>query len=79
MILTVPGGPPPDSIMGGQTLNLHLRFAAMAAEGAAAPPSNYRTGDVSQVEVGVYLDGELLSGFSVVLDTPRLYLPVMAR
>jgi hypothetical protein len=74
-----PSGAPPDSIQGGQTIALHLRFAAMAAEGAAAPPSNYRTGEVSQVEVGVYLDGELLSGFSVVLDTPKLYLPIMAR
>ena len=54
-------------------------FAAMAAEGAAAPPTNYQIGDVSQVEVGVYLDGELMSGFTVVLDTPKLYLPMMVR
>jgi uncharacterized repeat protein (TIGR01451 family) len=84
-ILTDPGDPPPASLLGDGSVRLHLGFTGgMGAAGAAgaapeAPPLNYSYGDVSQVQVSIYLDGELLSGFTVELDTGHLFLPIIAR
>ena len=84
VILDGTGGPPPGSLLSGQTVNLHLRFlpAALVAATAPAvisPPANFQFGDVSQVSVGVVLDGHVMSGFSVKLDVPRIFLPMIRR
>jgi len=84
VILDGTGGPPPGSLLSGQTVNLHLRFLPAALVAAAAPavnspPANFQFGDVSQVSVGVVLDGQVMSGFSVKLDAPMAFLPFIRR
>lgn len=77
-----PGDPPPDVIMGGETLNLHLKFAmpiATAAQAPAALPLNYGFGDVHKVEVTILMDGAPVGGFTVQIDTPQVFLPVVMR
>jgi hypothetical protein len=82
-LLTDPGDPPPDMLGPGQAFNLHLKFApGMAANGAlAAAPADFRFGDESKVEVGVYMDGALAGGFTAIyqLAPTRLYLPTILR
>jgi hypothetical protein len=80
-----PGDPAPDQIplAAGQTLMLHLTLTPnMALAGPlapAAPPANYRYGDVSQVEVGVMLDGVRQNGFTVQLESQEQFLPNVYR
>jgi uncharacterized repeat protein (TIGR01451 family) len=82
--LTDPGDPPPDVLLPGQTVNLHLMLvpAVQAASFAAAPaqaPSDYRFGDVSRVDVGVLLDGEQVGGITAELSSSRVWLPIVIR
>jgi hypothetical protein len=82
-LLTDPGDPPPNVLGPGQAFNLHLMFApTFTADGAlAAAPADFRFGDESKVEVGVYMDGALVSGFTAAyqLAPTRLYLPTILR
>jgi hypothetical protein len=72
--------PPPDVIGAGESLTLHLRFTpVMAMAAPAAPPIDFQFGDVTQVAVGVLFDGEPSSGFTVVLDMPKIFLPVIKK
>ncbi len=78
-IVTDEGDSPPDVIEPGQILDLRLRFAPRVALAAANAPQEYRFGDVSRVDVGVLLDGEAIGGFTVELETARLYMPLVLR
>ena len=77
IIVIDPGDPPPNELGPGQMVNLHLMLlpAVTGKSPQAAAPSNYRYGDVSQVEIAEYLDGELSGGVTIELSTQRLYLP----
>jgi len=80
VILDGLGNPGPATIMAGQTLELHLRIMnPMMVANPVAPPVNFQFGDTSQVSVGVLLDGQVLSGFTVVLTTPKTYLPTIKK
>jgi len=73
--------PPPDELGPGQMLNLALDLMPMMSveSEAAATPSDDRFGDYSGIEVGVYLDDELIGGFTVD-DTPlKVYLPIVMK
>ncbi|OIO92851.1 MAG: hypothetical protein AUK03_09195 [Anaerolineae bacterium CG2_30_64_16] len=79
-----PGDPPPDMLGPGEIVTLHLGFmpagSAAAGEAPAAPPADYTFGDESRVELGVYLDGQLVGGLSVEVRPPeRTFLPVMLK
>ena len=67
--------------MAGQKLMLELVFQAnMAApKEALVLPSNFRMGAESKVEVDVALDGQIVGGFTVMLDKLHIYLPVVQR
>jgi hypothetical protein len=81
VILTDPGDPPPNVLGPGQMVNLHLMLlpAVQAKAPGATAPDDYRYGDVSQVEVSAYLDGDLVGGVTVELNTNRMYLPDIER
>jgi uncharacterized repeat protein (TIGR01451 family) len=84
-IVTDEGTPPPETLGGRRFRRFHLQFTnnmpafspAMAAP--EDPPADYRYGDVSQVQVAIYLGGELVGGFTVELGTSRLFLPLMNK
>jgi hypothetical protein len=78
-VLTDTGSPPPASLPGRQALDLRLRLTKAAPGGTAPPPVIYQHGDVSQIEMGVYLDGALLGTVTAALETMELYLPILAR
>ena len=77
------GDPPPLMLMGGENRLLRLLLLPAAGlNGAAAPdaaPLDYHYGDVSKIEVEILLDGRSAGGFSVQLETPRVYLPLVSR
>jgi hypothetical protein len=85
--ITDPGDPPPDVILPGQTLNLHMLLVPAvqktqlfgAAPTQAEPPSDYRFGDVSRVDVGILLDGEQVGGITAELSSSRILLPIIIR
>ena len=82
VIVTDQGDPPPPMLDPGQMVKLHLRLLLPAGKGNApqvATPADYRYGDVSQVEVSSYLDGELSGGITLELNTERLYLPFVTN
>ena len=75
-----PGDPPPDILLAGQTLTLHLHFVpTMTGAAPAAPPVDFRFGDLTQVSVGMLLDGQPTSGFTVVLEMSNIFLPLIRR
>jgi hypothetical protein len=82
-LLTDPGDPAPDTfnLPAGGMVHLHLTFVPAAGlAGASAPlalPLDYKYGDVSKVEVGIYFDGLLQNGFSVQLSSSTTYLPII--
>jgi uncharacterized repeat protein (TIGR01451 family) len=78
-IIIDPGDPPPEQIGAGETLNLRLRLQATPALAAAGAPSDFGYGDESRVDVSVKFDGEEISGFTVLLETPKIYLPIARR
>jgi uncharacterized repeat protein (TIGR01451 family) len=74
--------PPPD-LGPGQVLDMQFELvpavAALRAD-AAASSNDYRFGDSSRAEIGVYLEDELVSGFTVEYGPPlTVYLPVVLR
>jgi hypothetical protein len=58
-------------------LIVHLQFTTMGLVALAPPalPPDFHFGDASQVSVGVLLDGQPSSGFTVMLVTPRIFMP----
>jgi uncharacterized repeat protein (TIGR01451 family) len=72
--------PPPD-LGPGQQLDFMLSFMPMlqAKTSPQAPPSNFRIGDVSEVEVKAMLDGQSAGGITVQLDSLHMYMPIMSR
>jgi hypothetical protein len=72
--------PPPDGLGPGQEQQFELELvpAVLDVQGVAAAGDD-RAGDYSAVEVGVYLDGELESGFTIQLETAYVYLPVVMK
>ena len=72
--------PPPDILGPNQTLPFELELvpAVLDMQGVAAAGDD-RAGDYSAVEVGVYLDGELESGFTIQFETVHVYLPVVMK
>lgn len=85
-VIVRPGGgdPPPDALAPGQRVQLELRFRPRPAPAGAelqqaTPPADYRFGDVSRVDVGVFLGDREEGGFTVELETPQLYLPLVRR
>jgi len=81
VIQTDPGDPPPTMLGPGQMVNLHLMLlpAVQLSAPQAAAPDDYRYGDVSQVEISAYLDGQLAGGVTVELNTNRMYLPYIDK
>ena len=81
VVVTDKGDPPPTQIGAGETLQLQLKLvpAVQTRATISAAPDDYRYGDASQVEVAVRFDDQQIGGFSVALDTPKTYLPLMAR
>lgn len=82
------GDPPPDALAPGQTLDLSLRFrphadaaqsVTWAAPTQASQSLDYRFGDESRVDVMMRLGGVETSGFSVVLETSSVFLPLTKR
>lgn len=75
------GGPPPAALLSGETigLSLHLVPAVGTAQLLAGPPTEYRYGDSTKVQVGVLLDGVLVNGFTVELSTSRVFIPVARK
>ena len=72
--------PPPDILGPGQTLPFELELVpAVLNMQSIAAASDDRVGDYSAVEVGVYLDGELESGFTIQFETAHVYLPVVMK
>jgi hypothetical protein len=62
-------------------ISAHLGFSP-AMTGAASPnaaPSTWWFGSASQVEVAVLLDGRQVSGFTVQLQNPTIYLPSIRK
>ncbi len=78
-VLTDAGSPPTEPLPGRQTVNLHLKLTQAVPAGTPFPPAIYRRGDISQVEVGVYLDGALYGTVAVALKPMELYLPILVR
>ena len=83
VLIPNPGDPPPDGLIlqAGQMISAHLGFSP-AMTGAASPnaaPSTWWFGSASQVEVAVLLDGRQVSGFTVQLQNPTIYLPSIRK
>lgn len=85
-VIVGPGGgdPPPDALDAGQQVQLELRFRPRTLSLSdvvrqGKPPADYRFGDVSRVDVGVFLGDAEESGFTVRLETPQLFLPIIRR
>ena len=75
--------PPPDVLGPGQVLDMQFELAppppGLRAD-AAASSNDYRFGDSSRAEIGVYLDDELVSGVTIEYGPPlTVYLPVVLR
>jgi uncharacterized repeat protein (TIGR01451 family) len=79
VIQTGGGDPPPDFLGPGQSMNLHLHLVPSGGLSPLAPPTDYSYGDVSKVEVTVLLDGQPYGGFTLELDPPQLFLPVIVK
>jgi hypothetical protein len=80
VVLTPAGDPPPTMLAGGSVIPLVLRFTiGPAGLSTLAPqvPSSYSFGDSSSIEVTELLDGEPGSGFSVIFEPYRVYLPLI--
>jgi uncharacterized repeat protein (TIGR01451 family) len=60
------------------TMELTIPIGLRAADGVSAPP-NYSFGDSQQVNVGVYMDDNLIGGFTVEYVAYKIYLPVVLR
>ncbi len=77
------GDPPPQMLAANATQKLHLRFSngilIGLSLGANPPPPMFGFGAASQVNVAVLLDGRQVGGFTVQLDMPRLFLPVLVH
>lgn len=76
--------PAPDVLGPGQivtfTLDVHVAApASQAPPGLLVPQGGIGYGDTARVEVGVYLGGELTSGFTVEFVPPVIYLPVLKK
>ncbi len=81
-ILTPAGDPPPTMLPGGGHVALVLRFslgaAALSVQAPQLPP-DFSFGSTSSVEVTELLDGTPESGFSVILESFHLYLPLIMK
>jgi hypothetical protein len=82
-VITQNPGDPPPNILPGQNLLLHLHFiqsglARLSPTLVGFPPT-FGFGAASQVQVSVLLDGRQVSGFTVELVSPHIYLPVVGR
>jgi hypothetical protein len=82
-VITQNPGDPPPNILPGQNLALHLHFIHMGPlsllSPLAGPPSRFGFGAESQVQVSVLLDGRQVSGFTVQLQTPHVFLSAIHR
>jgi hypothetical protein len=78
VIMPSPGDPPPDVILGGGSIIVHLQFV-VPISAQAGPPPEYRFGDASQVSVGVFLDGQPTSGFTLLLGNTKTFVPVVKK
>ena len=77
VIVTDKGDPPPITIAAGQALNLRLRLVpAVVGSASRAAPERYSYGDASRIDVSVLFDEAVISGFTVTVDTPKVYLPL---
>lgn len=71
---------PPEVLAAGEQVNLELILIGLkASQSVALAPPDHLFGDQRQIEVEVLLDDVPLGGFSVVLETPTLYLPLVRR
>ena len=73
------GDPAPDLIPSGGTLLLHLQFIVASLLAPAPAPSDYDTGQVALVSIGVRLDGVLVSGFTVELPSYQIFFPLIKK
>jgi hypothetical protein len=71
---------PPEMLGAGEQVNLEMILIGLkATQDMPVAPGDYRYGDQSQIEVEVLLDDVPLGGFTVVLETPSLYLPLVEK
>lgn len=73
--------PPPDALGPGQVVNLQLRLNAILI-GLNSPQALVNddfAGDTARIEVALLLGGIEEGGFTVLLDRPRVYIPVVVR
>jgi hypothetical protein len=74
--------PPPDGLGPGQTMGFQFMLMpapGMAGNSPAANPPDDRFGDYSGAEVAVYLDDELVGGFTIDYTPIKVYLPVVMK
>jgi len=74
--------PPPDGLGPGQTMNFGFMLGPAAnalGDSPAVTPPDDRFGDYSGAEVSVYLDEELIGGFTVDYTPIKVYLPIVMK
>ena len=79
VIVPAPGDPSIDMIPGGGTLIVRLQFQAMVVGLVTQLPPDFHFGDSSQVSVGLLLDGQPTSGFTILLPATRTYFPAVKK
>ena len=75
------GDPPPDMLGPGMQVNLRAILIGLkqGLDGADLLPANVLYGDRRLIQVGVLLDGVEVSGFTIELEYPEVYLPIVNR
>lgn len=76
-VLPGDGDPPPDVLLAGEQVNLEMILIGLI--NGPQPPGDYRYGSESKIEVDVLLDDVSIGGFTVVLESPTVYLPLVER
>ena len=73
--------PLPTLVSPGTELPFTLTFTPALGIGSvgSTPPPTFQYGSISQVEVTILLDGVAAGGFTVQIDTPHLYMPLISR
>jgi uncharacterized repeat protein (TIGR01451 family) len=79
VILPSPGDPPIDMIPAGGTLTVHLQFTGGVVAQVTQAPPGYSFGDSTRVSVGVLLDGQPTSGFTILLPSTITYFPAIKK
>ncbi len=82
MVVDEQGNPPPEIIEPGQTLNLRMRLmppVALTLRQNNTRLPDFRYGDQSHAEVAVLMDGVEIGGFTLELEAPVVWVPIVLK